>query len=365
MEKSVVRINRRLGTRGEKISSGVVVLYRGTSHVLTNFHCVSDNSDFGIHGTGLSVNGNRAKLVAAIPALDMAIVSVSGLDGIPIMNFDNRVGNRVDICGFPIGLSQSNIISGKIISADDNTLHINAVVQPGMSGGLVFNDNGGCGMLCKRYPDGTCSAISGNVIKRMLSRDLPPMTELCYLNIRTQKMGGLHRVRDVAPHGTCGGVLQVGDILTVSDESVNLMRPGDKIKLDVVRDCAPIQVSVSLKTGTQALIPHLACEVSHDYFEFNGIYFKALSMADFPDKFEYSNFETSVFEQFKQSPEQEIVIISYINPSSQYKSNFDIIGKRIHDVNGFIVDNLQDVKDRISMYQHPIITFTGNFVMRL
>ncbi|WP_182112109.1 S1C family serine protease [Actinotalea sp. JY-7876] len=154
---SVVAIDVRTQS-GSGTGSGVVVDAEG--HVLTNDHVVGDAVDGGLRVTLADGRVYEATIVGLDPTTDLAVIQIQGApdDLVPAVLGDSDelvVGEGVMAVGNPLGLD-STVTTG-IVSALDrpvsttggddetvvtNAIQIDAAVNPGNSGGPLFNASG-------------------------------------------------------------------------------------------------------------------------------------------------------------------------------------------------------------------------------
>lgn len=128
--------------------SGFVVTTDG--HLLTNFHVVSGCSSFGIR----TVGGAEipASLVAQDPANDLALLKSSRpfSQAAALRIEPPRLGEAVMVYGFPLSsvlASSGNMTVGNIsalsgLRDDSRDVQTTAAVQPGNSGGPLFDSSG-------------------------------------------------------------------------------------------------------------------------------------------------------------------------------------------------------------------------------
>ena len=137
--------------------SGIIVSQSG--HIITNYHVVENFDEIEVE---FKVNGEidkyKAQLLQADKINDLAILKIvdinfNGVSELPY-NFNTRtsdVGTKVYAYGYPMALSimgkelkvTDGIISSKTgFQGDITTYQITAPIQPGNSGGPLFDDEG-------------------------------------------------------------------------------------------------------------------------------------------------------------------------------------------------------------------------------
>lgn len=122
----------------------------GSGYIITNAHVVD-----GAKTVDVAIDGRLypADIVVIDNKLDLAVLDVAEAGnklGIAPLASSVRAGQRVYAMGFPLGLilgKTPKITDGLISSleglgGDPTTLTISAPIQPGSSGGPVFDDNG-------------------------------------------------------------------------------------------------------------------------------------------------------------------------------------------------------------------------------
>jgi S1-C subfamily serine protease len=134
--------------KGGSTGTGFFVSSQG--HVLTNHHVV-DNCNSITVALNDSIS-TSARVVGRDSKNDLALLATTGLrpDTVPNLRTGVRLGESVFVYGFPLaGLlaSSGNFTIGNVTAvaglADDTTMiQISAPLQPGNSGGPVFDQNG-------------------------------------------------------------------------------------------------------------------------------------------------------------------------------------------------------------------------------
>ena len=137
--------------------SGIIVSKSG--YIVTNYHVIDDVEDIEVE---FILNGEVQKFNSEILQLDkvndLAILKIVDInfDGVPNLPFNFKtqssdVGTKVYAYGYPMALSlmgkeikiTDGIISSKTgLDGDITTYQISATIQPGNSGGPLFDDMG-------------------------------------------------------------------------------------------------------------------------------------------------------------------------------------------------------------------------------
>ena len=155
--KLTPKTQTRIASKWAGNGSGIIISNSG--YIVTNNHVIEDTNEieveFLIDGEIKSFN---AEIVQVDKVNDLAIIKIFDLafDGVPEIpyNFKTRssdVGTKVYAYGYPMALSlmgkeikiTDGIISSKSgIDGDITTYQISATIQPGNSGGPLFDEKG-------------------------------------------------------------------------------------------------------------------------------------------------------------------------------------------------------------------------------
>lgn len=272
----------------QSLGSGVIVdAARGL--VLTNNHVIANADQISVRLT----DGRRfsAKLVGSDPETDVAVIQIkaTGLVGLPLADSDRlRVGDFVVAIGNPFGLGQtvtSGIVSalarsGLGITGYEDLIQTDASINPGNSGGALVNLRGELvGINTAIYSQsggniGIGFAIPMNMANQVMEQ-LVKYGDISrgYLGAEMQNLDpdlaaafGLEghngavlvNILDGSPAEKAG--LRAGDVVTavngkrVRDAAdlrnhIGLMRVGDPVELQILRDSKPL--TVRAKVGTR------------------------------------------------------------------------------------------------------------------
>jgi len=259
----------------QSLGSGVIIdAKRGL--VLTNNHVIANADQINVR-----LNDGRqfaAELVGSDPETDVAVIRIeaTGLVGLPSANSDEaRVGDFVVAIGNPFGLGQtvtSGIISalarsGLGITGYEDLIQTDASINPGNSGGALVNLRGELvGINTAIYSQsggniGIGFAIPVNMARQIMEQlvefgevnrgylgaemqNMDPELAAAF-GLKTAQGAVLVNIVPGSPAEKAG--LKPGDVVTaangkpVRDASdlrnrVGLLRVGDTMKLDVLRD---------------------------------------------------------------------------------------------------------------------------------
>lgn len=277
----------------EGTGSGVILSSDG--YIVTNNHVVRDADELTV-----TLNDRRefkATVIGTDPSTDLALVKIdaSDLPYMPLGNSDNaKVGEWVVAIGNPFNLAST--VTAGIVSAKGRDIHIvkdkapiesfiqtDAVVNPGNSGGALVNLNGELIGINTAIASptgvyaGYAFAIPSNLVAKVVE-DLRQygVVQRGYLGIiirdqprsKGQKLTSGVYVDSLAENSSAAAAgVKAGDVVTkIDDQAVNSSpelleivgkhRPGDVLKLSVLRDGSVREFNVTLKnrTGNTAVV---------------------------------------------------------------------------------------------------------------
>lgn len=172
--KGTVRIEAE-GCDSESVGTGVLIDER---HVVTVAHVVAGSDQIYVQAESESA---RATAIGFDEERDLALLRTDSPIGsvyLPLGDFAYQTGDPVSIIGYPLGL-EASLVTG-VISNDDVTfedlplsrfVQVDAPLNPGNSGGPVFNDAGQViGLVDWKFGDaeGLSFAISTRSIDRII-----------------------------------------------------------------------------------------------------------------------------------------------------------------------------------------------------
>lgn len=291
VQASVVSIAVRTNG-GEALGSGVVVDSSG--HVVTNNHVVEGLAGDTVQVTLSDGRIYDAKVAGTDASTDLAVVTIQNPPSdLAVAQFGDsaqvRVGDPVMAVGNPLGLA--NTVTTGIVSAVDrpvspsasgqttgavtNAIQIDAAVNPGNSGGPLFNVHGQVIGITSSIA--TTSSDSGsiglgfaipvdlvhNIAGQLIAKG---SAEHAYIGVSlrdgtatadgvTRRGAEVGKVTDGSPAAQAG--IQVGDVVVAIDGKpvggsdslaayVRAMAAGEKATLLVVRDGKTLSVEVTL-----------------------------------------------------------------------------------------------------------------------
>jgi len=286
----------RGGGRREFQSAGSgVIVDAEAGYVLTNHHVIEDAEEITI-----SLDDDRtltAEVVGSDPGSDIAVLRVDpvNLAEMPLGTSDNvRVGDYVLAIGNPFGLDHtvtSGIVSGlsrRGINPDgyEDFIQTDASINPGNSGGALVNLNGeliginsaifsrsggniGIGFA---IPVNMARSIMDQIVdfgavrRGLLGVNIGALTPEIAENYELNTTSGAF-VTAVSPGSAAERAgLQIGDVITavngmaVADpvtlrNTIGLMRPGDEVEVEFIRDGRTRSVAAVLGELTAADAP--------------------------------------------------------------------------------------------------------------
>jgi len=295
---------------GEGSGSGVIIAANG--YIVTNNHVIEKATKIQV-----VLDDKRtfeAELVGADPNTDLAVLKVKA-DNLPFVKYGNsddvKVGQWVLAVGNPFNLNSTvtaGIISAKgrnidILRRKDNMgiesfIQTDAVVNPGNSGGALVNLNGDLiginSAIASRtgsfegYAFAIPSSLASKVVEDLLKYKV---VQRAMLGVQIREVDAklaadkkLNTLSGVYVQGLTDGSagaeagLKTGDVITQINgmavntasqlqEQVARFRPGDKIKVNILRGSAASMVTATLRnaTGTTAVVRETPASASLKY----------------------------------------------------------------------------------------------------
>jgi 2-alkenal reductase len=299
MLPSVVTVVNRLAS-GQQQSSGSGFVVDARGYVVTNNHVV-ENLRGGGAGASFDVifSDNRtqkATLVGRDPDTDIAVLQIPAAAGLKVAQLANSddvpVGATVIAIGSPLGEYQNTVTSGVVSGKGrrvqesqtvflDDLIQTDAAINPGNSGGPLIwaavRQVIGMNTLIAdpSQAQGLGFAISANTIRTVADEliksgkiergfigiQYAPLSPRAAVALGLPPAAGIQISAVVS--GSPGSVagLRVGDVVTkLNDQQIDqahplqsLMvkfRPGDKVRLEIVRDTATQTLEVTLGRAT-------------------------------------------------------------------------------------------------------------------
>lgn len=286
------------GNIGKVASTGSGVIVSRDGYIITNHHVVKNADKIEVV---LSPNKKTyaAELIGTDPSSDLALLKIEAaeLTPIPFGNSDKvEIGQWVLAVGNPFNLTST--VTAGIVSAKGRNINIvnnqfpiesfiqtDAAINPGNSGGALVDLEGKLVGVNTAIASKTGSyvgygfAIPSNIVAKTI-QDLKEYGEVqrAFLGIDvvdidgdvSEKLGAASGVLIKRVKGTnsfSDNKLQAGDVITkldgnsvdtkaAYDEQLAYKRPGELVKVDLVRNGSPQSVEIKLvnKEGTTDLI---------------------------------------------------------------------------------------------------------------
>jgi len=284
--------------------TGTGFIYDKEGHVLTNAHVVAGGTTLLV--TLASGDSQQAKLIGSDPRTDVAVLQLSG-SSLPTAALGDasklKVGDGTVAIGHALGLPGGPTVTAGVLSAIGrhvqepsdtggagpflfDMLQTDAAINPGNSGGPLVNMSGEvigmntlvAGQAAEGLPaQGIGFAISINRAKAVADqlvkdgRVVHPALGVCYVPLNPAvalKLGvkpdvGGAAIGQVAPGSAAAKAgLRAKDIVTkvdgtpVKEESdlprlIDQKKPGDRVKLTILRDNAEQSIDVTLDEASQ------------------------------------------------------------------------------------------------------------------
>ncbi len=409
VQKSLVRITTtavepdykapwNAGAIGRGIGAGFVI---DGSRIMTNAHVVSNSRYITVERDG-DPNKYPATVQFVAHDCDLAIVKVAEpnffknmlplkFGGIP------ELESVVSAYGYPLGGERMSVTTGIVSRIDFQlythssvdshlTIQISAQINPGNSGGPVMQNAKVVGVAFQGYSgdvaQGVAYMIPTPVIQRFLkdisdgrydkyvdlgltySKLLNP-AQRHFLGLKDDDRGVL--IPTVVAAGPCAKALQSGDVLLAIDdhaiasdatvelegervdmpEVVERKFKGDKVKLDIWRDKAPVTASIELDTVPPYLIQGHSYDVRPRYIVYGGLLFQPLNL-ELIEAYQPSDlrlrhfFDFFVLEQIYLEHPEVIVLTNILpDPINTYLAPYR--GGIVDEINGKKIRTLEDV----------------------
>jgi S1-C subfamily serine protease len=387
------------------------------NRIMTNAHVVSNSRYLTVERDG-DPNKYPAKVEFVAHDCDLALISVAApnffknmlplkFGGIP------ELESVVSAYGFPLGGERMSVTTG-IVSRIDFQLYthssidqhlaiqISAQINPGNSGGPVMQNTKVVGVAFQGYSGDVAQGVAYMIPTPVIQRFLKDISDSRYdkyvdlgltysklqnpaqrhfLGLKDDDRGVL--VNTVVLAGPCGKALRAGDVLIAIDdhpiasdanvelegervempEVVERKFKGDKVKLDIIRDKAPVSVNVELDTVKPYLIQGHSYDARPRYVLYGGLLFQPLNL-ELMESYQAADlrlrhfFDFFVLDQiYLEHP--EVIILTNIlpDPINSYLGPYR--GGIVDDVNGKKIRTLADLAKAFS---DPADRFVVNLI---
>ena len=160
--------------------SGSCFYLKSYNLFVTNYHVVNGFHTVAIHDNDR--NPYLAKVVLVNPSLDIALLAVdadfSALPELSLAADDSlAIGGKVSVAGYPYGMpftvTEGSVSSPKQLMEGKYYIQTDAAVNPGNSGGPIFNENSEVVGVTATVMNKCCFSCSGNRKKRLCLIPVP------------------------------------------------------------------------------------------------------------------------------------------------------------------------------------------------
>lgn len=278
------------GRRGPVTSSGSGVIISADGYIVTNLHVVKDADVIEVI-TNNNKHSYSAQVIGTDGSTDLALLKIDGhnLQHVSFGNSDEvKIGQWVLAVGNPFNLTST--VTAGIVSAKGRNINVvnnrfpiesfiqtDAAINPGNSGGALVNTNGELVGINTAIASNTGAysgygfAIPSNLVQKIV-RDLIEYKEVQRgytgidvkdidasladkLNINNNLGVYVHYVLPTGPGDNAG--VKPGDVIvkvnereietkSYFDEQVSYYRPGDKVKLTLLRNGKQVEAYIKL-----------------------------------------------------------------------------------------------------------------------
>jgi S1-C subfamily serine protease len=336
--------------------------------------------------------GTQPLLLGEIPALESTVAVFGYPIGGDRLSVTRGIVSRIDFRPYSHSLMDSHL-----------TIQIDAAINPGNSGGPVLQEGKVVGVAFQGYSGDVAQSTGYMIPVPVIQRFLNDVRDGRYdrymdLSINTfNLLNPAHRkalgltdddrgvvVTSVASAGVAAGAVKAGDVIlgiddlpVASDGSVELEGErvlmaevaerkfmGDTVKLSLLREGKPVEVTVKFKHAWPFQIQGNAYDVNPRYVLFGGLLFQPLSR-DLVSAYQFQNPRINYLFDFFISKEiynehPEVIVLSAIlpDPINTYLAEFreGIVAQ----VNDQPIKTLQDLADAFAKKpEYYVIKFLG------
>lgn len=288
------------GSIGKVNSTGSGVIISPDGYIVTNHHVIQGADKIEVVRSGRK-SGYVASVIGSDPSSDLALLKIeaNNLPYIEPSNSDDlRIGEWVLAVGNPFNLTST--VTAGIVSAKGRNINIvnsrfpiesfiqtDAAINPGNSGGALVNLEGKLVGVNTAIASETGSyvgygfAIPSNIVMKII-KDLKEYGQLQrgFSGIEVRDQEGVEQASANLTGAVVSKILQgypnaskfeIGDLITkvdefpieskaAFDERMAYYRPGDKIRLGIIRNNKKIEMDIVLvnKEGTTDLIKRVS-----------------------------------------------------------------------------------------------------------
>ncbi len=403
-----------------KRSSGSGFIIAG-NRILTNAHVVS-NATFIEVQKQAETRRYEAKVVAISHDADLALIQLKednpDFFKTKTLKFGDlpKLQKKVSAYGYPTGGSGLSITEGVVSRIERSayvhrgkrfiSVQIDAAINPGNSGGPVISRGKVVGvvMQSRLLSQSIGYMIPVPVVKHFLKDiedgryDGYPSLGVDTQNIESPAIRDMYNIGEdqsgvlvtlVYPNAPTADVLKVNDIITAIDghtitnngkaelrhkelinfnHYVDMHQLGDTVKLNIIREGKPMEVSVKLEKTDDAfaLVKGKQYERPPSYFVYGGFVFMPLT-SDYiaASKRRYSNGlgdNITVLKQFWPTKERtQAVILTKVLPDDSNKGFHNIGNLLIDKLNGETFKDFKDFHQRLTQSEADFLVLENQF----
>lgn len=400
------RVPWNVGGMGSGNGTGFLV---GPNRFLTNAHVVSNSRLIYIKKVN-DPKPYQARVLFVAHDCDLAMLELEseldfemGFKGVQPLFIGGtpKLNTTVIAVGYPVGGERISVTRGIVSRIDFRTyshsgvdnhlaIQIDAAINPGNSGGPVLQNNQVVGVAFQGYSgdvaQNTGYMIPVPVIERFL-KDVEDGDYDRYVDMATSVLNILNpaqrralglpndgigvMVAEADAAGSAGGILKTKDVLLsidghpiasdgfieIDDERVDLNEiierkfSGDTVDLEIWRDGAREEITITLKRFIPYLIQAVQYDQEPNFVLFAGLQFQPLdrnmmaahNITDLKTRYFYSFFGQD--EIYRERP--QVIVLTEVLPDSTNTHLQDFVHRVVDSINGKKITLLQDVHDAL------------------
>lgn len=367
------------------------------THILTNFHVVSDYSVLNIKLPNVNSSQNYGcEVLAVYPELDVALLKIKDYESQYYLELGDsdvhaEMGTKAYAVGYPLGMEQLKVSSGIINGIQDGQLQMDTPINPGNSGGPLITEDMkviGINFAGILFAQNIGFSIPINYVKNILE-DMKNNSEKPYIinkpNLGFSYSNTSEKYMDVL--GLCNSGVTVDEIISDGPLDNNLKesdiicsiddididnfgklyynenkysiedylffkQPNSEIKLKYIRDNQINNININLENKKIEKINMIYYPFENvDYVEHNGFIFMNLTVNHLVNNI----FSLKIKDGNLQFIDKGKVILTkknIINGNLYDMNNVIRPPVIIKKINGEEVYNIQDVKNALNNYEN-------------
>lgn len=389
--------------------------------ILTNAHVVSNVTFLQVRREG-DPRKYPASVVAVSHDADLALITVDSpafFEGITPLRLGGlpEAREEVTVYGYPMGGDALSTTKGVISRVESSryahsglsllTVQIDAAINPGNSGGPAIIDGRiiGVTMQIMSSAEGIGYVIPVPVIEHFLEDmedgvyDGFPSAGFSYQTIRNtafssrfmlpQEQAGV-MVTKMAWDSPASRVLQTGDVIisidgrdiagdgtvelrtgsrTRLDYMVNRHQLGESISMDIIRDGAPMTVTLELNTTLHdlTLVRNKIYDVPPEYFIYGGAVFMPLTLNYleswgsewYLNSVDYLSYPM-IFDNWRTEDTEELVVLTFMLPAEVNTGYETLQNEIIESVDGVPVRDFAQFVELVEGHTADFLELTTN-----